>query len=263
MAPSGTITLRWLGTAGFHIRHGDLELLLDPYLSREEGARPEIDLSAGEFDGASLILLSHGHFDHAADAADLARLSGAHVYAPAKTCRILEARGVARSVLFANEETSSFDRPGVKVRVIPSRHIKFDAALVVKTLLKVLRGGVFFKLWPLLRGYPLGSNSEFLLDFSGYRVLFSGSGGGDWGALAGLAPDCLLFPFAGRTDVAEICMDAIRALRPKTVVLHHFDEFFPSFCVDYQVDAFRERLAQALPEVSLIIPEAGEAFNLP
>ena len=263
MTSSSAITLRWLGTAGFQLRHGDLELLLDPYISREEGARPAIDLSADEFAGASLILLSHGHFDHAADAADLARLSGAHVYAPAKTCRILEARGVARSALFANEEVCYFNQPGVKGRVIPSRHIKFDAALVVKTLAKIFRGGVFFKLWPLLRNYPLGSNSEFLLDFSGYRILFSGSGGGDWGALAGLAPDCLLFPFAGRTDVAEICMDAIHALSPKTVVLHHFDEFYPSFCVDYGVAAFGARLAREHPEIRLIIPEAGETFSLP
>ena len=101
------------------------------------------------------------------------------------------------------------------------------------------------------------------MDFSGYRLLFSGSGGGDWNALAALKPNCCMLPFAGRSDVHKIYLNAMRLIRPETVVLHHFDKFFPSFCVDYPVDEFREMLARALPQTRLIIPEPETDFSLP
>ncbi len=257
------ITFKWLGTAGFHLQVGGHELLLDPYLSRLEGTSPKIRASASDFQNVSLVLVSHGHFDHAMDVADVARASGARVYAPVKTCEILKKKGVPADTLFPNEEASPFVWNGADIRVVPSQHITFDGPLIRKTLGMALRGGVLFKVLRLGRAWPLGSNSEFLMDFSGYRVLFSGSGGGDWNALAELKPHCCMFPFAGRSDILEIFMQAARTIQPETVVLHHFDKFFPSFCVDYPVGELRERVARELPQVQLIIPEAETEFTLP
>jgi len=257
------ITLKWLGTAGFHMKVGGREILLDPFLSRPAGASPAIKARPADFSGVSLILISHGHFDHAMDAAGLARTSGAQVYAPRQTCRILERRGVDPADLFPNEETSAFECNGVKIRIIPSRHINFDGRLVLKTVAKTLRGGIFFEMLRLSKDYPLGSNSDFLFDFAGYRVLFSGSGGGDWESLARLEPHCYLLPFAGRSDVTEYYIRALHILRPETVVLHHFDNCVPSFSVEYPVEEFRTRLERELPATRLIVPEAEEEFSLP
>lgn len=260
---SQPIKLKWLGTAGFHMLFEGRELLLDPYLSRPAGASPAIKAGPADFSGVSLILISHGHFDHAMDAAALARISGARVYAPRQTCRILERQGIDPADFFPNEETSAFDWNGVKIRIIPSRHITFDGRLVLKTLAKTIRGGVFFKMIRLSKDYPLGSNSDFLLDFSGYRLLFSGSGGGDWNALARLEPHCYLLPFAGRSDVTDHYIRALGILRPETVVLHHFDDFYPSFSPETPVAEFRARLERELPAIHLIVPEAEEEFILP
>ena len=260
---SQKIELNWLGTAGFHILFEGREMLLDPYLSRPAGAMPVIKARPADFSGVSLILISHGHFDHAMDAAELAGISGARVCAPRKTCRILEKQGLEPVALSPNEETPSLEWHGVDIRIVPSRHMRFDAPIILKTLARTLRGGVFFKMIPLLKDYPLGSNSDFLLDFSGYRLLFSGSGGGDWNALARLEPHCYLLPFAGRSDVTDHYIRALRILRPETVVLHHFDDFYPSFCVEYPVEEFRARLERELPATRLIVPEAEEEFSLP
>lgn len=257
------IVLRWLGTAGFHLRFGADEILLDPFLSRLPGARPAIRALPADFRRVRLILVSHGHFDHAMDAAELALVSGAAVHAPRKTCAILRRRGVDPARLVPNERLISAGWDGVTVRTIPSRHIVFDAALIRKTAGRVLRGGVLFRLLRLVREWPLGSNSEFLLDLEGYRILFSGSGGGDWRALADLKPHCCLLPFAGRTDPGDLYLGALRLLRPETVVLHHFDNFFPSFCVAYPVEAFRHNLARKLPDIRLIVPEPETDLLLP
>jgi len=262
MADSG-ISLKWLGTAGFLLRFSGAELLLDPYLSRLPGARPAIRFSLQDFRSVSLILVSHGHFDHAMDAARIARMSGARVQAPRKTCGLLKKQGVTPSLLHANETNPAFSWNGARIRAVPSRHIVFDLPVVRKTAGLALRGGSWSRILPLILKYPAGSNSEFLLDFDGYRILFSGSGGGNWDRLARLKPHGCLIPFAGRSDLVDYYLDAMLKVRPEVVVLHHFDRFFPSFVVDYPVEEFREAFARALPGIRLIVPEVMEPFCLP
>jgi L-ascorbate metabolism protein UlaG (beta-lactamase superfamily) len=64
----------WLGHSGFRIEIADQILLVDPWLSGNpmfpEGRRTEA------ITGATQILLTHGHGDHAGDAVDIARASG-------------------------------------------------------------------------------------------------------------------------------------------------------------------------------------------
>lgn len=259
----GKVCLTWLGTAGMHVRYAGKELLLDPFLSRPPGARPPLRARPEDFLHTSLILVSHGHFDHAMDAGEIAVRSGARVHAPLKTCRILQRQGVNASALLPNERMPAFAWNGARIRVLPSRHMVFDLPIILGTAGRVLRGGLAPTLFRLAAAYPLGSNAEFLLDFAGYRVLFSGSGGGRWSWIARLAPDCLLLPFAGRSDLVRYYLEALRVVRPRTVVLTHFDDFYPPFSMDYPVDDFREALSREMPGVRLIVPGIEEAFTLP
>jgi len=258
-----TITLICLGTAGFLIQYDHQRLLLDPFFSRPAGALPVIKAIPQDFRDVSLILVSHGHFDHAMDVATVASLSGAPVYAPLKTCTILNKQGVNAAALHPNERHATVEWNGVTIQIVPSRHIRFDTPLIMKTMAKMIRGGTFFEIAWRARHYPLGSNSDFLLNFDGYRILFSGSGGGDWKHLAQLKPDCFLLPFAGRSDLTEYYLNALALLRPKTVVLHHFDTFFPSFCVQYPVHEFQERVSELFPEIDVIVPEPERDITLP
>jgi L-ascorbate metabolism protein UlaG (beta-lactamase superfamily) len=63
--------LFWLGHSGFRIEIGDQVLLLDPWLSGnplfDDARRHEA------IDGATHILVTHGHGDHTGDALDIAR----------------------------------------------------------------------------------------------------------------------------------------------------------------------------------------------
>jgi len=197
------------------------------------------------------------------DLAELtAHLPDARIHAPMKTCRILVRQGVDPSRLEPHERLSCFSWRGVQVRAVPSRHIVFDPLLIWRTLRLLARGNSWPRLLRLVRQYPVGSNWEILLDVQGYRVLFSGSGGGNWDHLARLRPHCCMLPFAGRSDLVDYYLRALRQVRPDAVVLHHFDRFFPFLVVDYPLEAFRERLSREMPQIRLIVPEPKEAFLL-
>jgi L-ascorbate metabolism protein UlaG (beta-lactamase superfamily) len=67
----------WLGHSGFRIETGEQVLLIDPWLR----GNPSFD--EAQFDaavaGATHILVSHGHGDHASGAAEIAKATGAPV----------------------------------------------------------------------------------------------------------------------------------------------------------------------------------------
>ena len=70
------IQLTWLGHATWKIEAGGKTILLDPFLNDS----PVAPVKAAEVD-ADIILVSHGHFDHVADVAEIANRCGAHVVA--------------------------------------------------------------------------------------------------------------------------------------------------------------------------------------
>ncbi|MFN3613697.1 MAG: metal-dependent hydrolase [Rubrimonas sp.] len=70
--------ITWLGHSGFRIEIAGQTLLIDPWLR----GNPSFD--EARFDeavkGATAVLLSHGHFDHASNAAEICKATGAKVY---------------------------------------------------------------------------------------------------------------------------------------------------------------------------------------
>ncbi len=261
-AADGGILLTWLGAAGFHLQYRGEELLLDPLLSRPGGGAKPPDVGLEQFGRVSLILISHGHFDHAMDAGSLAKVSGARVFAPGKTCARLERSGVAGRLLFANEQHRRLDWNGARISIVPSRHIRYNPTLVARSLLRIVTGRLVLTMFRFWRDYPKGSDSEFLLDLGGYRVLFSGSGGGDWARLRSLAPHCFLLPFSDRLDLPDYYMRAVRTLLPERIVLDHFDAFFPPLHVSWPIQEFEDRVRREFPHIRTTRPELGVAFSL-
>lgn len=67
------IKLTWLSHGSWLIEHAEHRILLDPFLTENPTATSKIE----DFEDVSHILISHGHFDHVADAAAIANRAGA------------------------------------------------------------------------------------------------------------------------------------------------------------------------------------------
>jgi L-ascorbate metabolism protein UlaG (beta-lactamase superfamily) len=76
--------LTWLGHGSWAIRTAGKDVLLDPFLDDS----PTAPVKAGDV-AADFILVSHGHFDHVADVAKIARRTGAQVISNFEICQWL------------------------------------------------------------------------------------------------------------------------------------------------------------------------------
>jgi L-ascorbate metabolism protein UlaG (beta-lactamase superfamily) len=85
------LSFTWLGHSTFFFRSpGGKRILVEPWV----GSNPSCPSESKKIDALDLILITHGHSDHAGDAAALARATGAHVIANYEICLWLEAKGI-------------------------------------------------------------------------------------------------------------------------------------------------------------------------
>jgi L-ascorbate metabolism protein UlaG (beta-lactamase superfamily) len=85
-------TLTWLGHGTWLIATGGLNVLVDPFLDDS----PTAPVKSGDVT-ADFILVSHGHFDHVADAAKIAQRTGATVVSNFEICEWLSKQGVKKT----------------------------------------------------------------------------------------------------------------------------------------------------------------------
>ena len=109
--------ITWLGHSGFRIEIEDAVLLIDPWLTGNPLFPAGRDDEA--ISGATHILLTHAHGDHAADAARLAQALGIKVHCIHELSQWLTAQGT-ETVGFGKGGTLTLG--GAKVTMVNASH---------------------------------------------------------------------------------------------------------------------------------------------
>ena len=112
------IKVTWLGHAAFEVvSPGGTKLLIDPFLTQNPATPPAFkDLGRYRPDA---ILVSHSHFDHAADAMDIARATGAPVIG---TFDYVSGLGLPERQAMGGNVGGVIAAGEVKVHFVPAMH---------------------------------------------------------------------------------------------------------------------------------------------
>jgi L-ascorbate metabolism protein UlaG (beta-lactamase superfamily) len=82
----------WQGHSAFRIEFGAAVILIDPFLRGNPKFQGGFDAA---IEGATHVILTHGHDDHIGDAAEIAKTTGAEVVSNYEICMFLHAQGAA------------------------------------------------------------------------------------------------------------------------------------------------------------------------
>lgn len=228
--------LTWLGHSSFRLEIENAVLLIDPFLTHNP-MFPD-DQRAAAITGATHILLTHGHGDHAGEAATIAKDTGALIVCIHEMAEIYGAEGV-KALGFGKGGT--VDLAGAKVTMVNACH----------------SSSIDFKGGPPT---PAGSEAGFMIAGEGHTIYVSG----DTDIMADMdwmgdyhKPDIGILCAGGHytMDMKRAAYAAKRYFNFKTVIPSHY-RTFPI------LEQSAQALIAALPGVKIIEPQVMQPITL-
>jgi L-ascorbate metabolism protein UlaG (beta-lactamase superfamily) len=220
----------FLGHAGFFVRTGEHELLIDPFLSGNSSAVDRAD----DF-SPTYILLTHGHADHYGDTEAIAERSGGTVVSSFEIAEYLSSKGLSAHGM---NPGGSFQFPFGKLKFTPAWHSNS------------LPDGTY-------GGMPMG----LVLEAEGKRVYHAGDTAlfSDMQLIARGGIDLALLPIGDNYTMGpDDAVEAVRFLNPKRVVPIHYDTF-P--VIEQDVNAFKRKVERET-DASVTVLKPGERLEL-
>ena len=236
------IAITWYGTASVRISAGSTQLLIDPFYPFSDSS---VKIPPDAFDNCSDILISHGHYDHIGSLSKIVRRN-TRVFCTKAPCRTLCAMGVSRENLRLIRPGSVFKVGDIRITVFKGKHIRLTAWDCIKAVfsMRVLQkpSGVVGKILRIISCPEKGESLCFLAEAYGRCILILGSL-----ALADDVDyppdtDIVFFPYQGSKELCRIASDIYDRLRPKAVLLTHFDDTFPPFSAETDTSDIEARL---------------------
>ena len=232
---------------------GDTAIMTDGFFSRPslfalarriapDRERIRADLAAAGISRLAAVIPVHSHYDHAMDAPEVARVTGAALLGSESTANIGRGDGLpeAQIRVVRDGERIAFGR--FRVTMILSRHFPHGVAM----------GEIRSPLTPPARAtaYLDGGAYSVLIEHEGKSILIQGSAGYVQGRLVGRHADVVFLGIAGLSRMDEgyraaYWREVVEAVKPSRVVPIHWDDFtrplheplvaFPRFFDDLDV----------------------------
>ncbi len=216
-AEPGKTEVQWLGQAVFRITTpGGKVIVIDPWLQANPKT-PEAYKKLDALGKVDLILVTHGHADHYADAPALAKLTGAPVYGPAGLMQSVVALGILppeQAVRFGKSGTVTPIGANIKVTATHAEHSSELAHRNATTGKDEVHVG----------GEPHGYIIELE---NGFKIFHMGDTGlfGDMKLIGEYyKPDLVLIPIGGHfvMDPKDAAYAVRNFLKPKVAIPMHY-----------------------------------------
>jgi L-ascorbate metabolism protein UlaG (beta-lactamase superfamily) len=256
--------LTWWGTAGFQFKTGNQVFLIDPYLSRNATARPKQALVPSAISRADQIFVSHGHFDHILDIPAIAAQTDCKVYCCPVAAKTLIQKGLKTDqIQEISEDDTTVTFEGYRARASFSQHVEFDRWLLVKSLSRInLRIPRYL---PLMKEYPVGQVLSWQFELEGQVLQHFGSAGSTPDELNRIGRqkiDILFVPLQGHTRICDIALRYVQAIKPRMVIPHHQDDFFPPISTYVDILPFIKEVKRTCPDTAIRIIQINETITI-
>jgi L-ascorbate metabolism protein UlaG (beta-lactamase superfamily) len=240
-APSSTLKVSFLGVATVLLDDGETALLTDGFFSRPDRmqslvgmVQPDLDAITRGMQRAGIgqrtgklaaVIPLHSHYDHAMDAPEVAKRTGALLLGSSSTAMIGCGWGLSESHIKVAELGKPYTFGKFTVTLYPSIHAPtgFTGGEVTTPLVPPQRAFA----------YKEGQSYAVLVEHEGKRILITGTAGFVPGALKGVKADVVMMGIGTLGNQAEAYRDTlwnevIASTQPKRIIPIHWDDFWIS-----------------------------------
>lgn len=238
--PAGAVTVRFSGTATLLFSDGETQWMTDGWFTRPGPLRllagkigPDLQaigqgLADNRVTQLAAVLPVHSHYDHAMDAPEVARRTGALLLGSESTANIGRGWNLPESQIQVLVDRQPVQLGKFVITPIESRHFEFpDPAVRERALGEPL---ISEPLVPPVRVFDYRVGTPYVLHVSHPKGswLIVGSAGYVEGALQGLAADAVFLGVGGLGSQTADYMEAfwretVTAVSPSRIIPIHFD----------------------------------------
>ena len=274
---AGDLTATWFGVTAVLLSDGTHSIFVDPFFTRPPGflnlvrnapIAPDEALIRQWLARAGVtkldaVLVSHSHYDHAMDAAVVARLTGAQLVGSASTANIGRGSGLAETRLDTIKPGEPLTYGSFKVTFIESRHAGATGGAPTGDITSPLKPPATYL------DYKQGGTFSILIEHAQGTVLHHGSAGFVPGALAGRHADLVFLGVALLPDLDTYLANVVDAVGAKRVIPVHWDDFTRPLSepllpmpVAVRLDRFFAAMKEKRPDLSVQAFAVGEPVAL-
>lgn len=257
------IKFTWYGTASVLLDLDGEKILFDPFFRMNSKLeQPKLE----EFCDVDYIFNTHPHFDHLCDLPKILKNTKAKFYGTPTAYLRLETQGVdvekKVEILCPHEHIQT---KNADIFIHRTRHVKNDVFLILRTAFRIIFKFKFKKALQIL-----SAHHKFLMggDIVAYEVrakdktiLIFGSAGFDENANLPENVDVLIWPFQGRSNISSYSQKIISRIKPKLVILDHFDNAFPPITNNIKTQKFVNKM-KSKQKLKVIVPKYKRTINL-
>ena len=225
--------VRWYGTASIVIETNLTKIIFDPFVPLRYS---KVDTRLEDYDGFDSIVVTHGHFDHISSIPDIvSRNVGVKIYCTKTPYNTLRRRGISEEHLIKISPNDVLNIGDIKITVYKSKHAVLQGSLT-SYLLKS-RTYRYIKNVP----YILSENNKcpeanetvlFWVEADGKKVAIMGSMNLAKDVVYPTGCDLLVLPYVGYRDNLAHAKPIIQRLKPKKIILDHWDDTFPPITIE-------------------------------
>lgn len=245
------IRITWYGTASVRISAGSSQLLIDPFFPYPDS---KIKVNENAFENCSNILVSHGHYDHISSINRIICKS-TKVFCTETPYQTLLKKGINKRNLCKIHAGSVFKIGDFKITAYKGKHIRFSIKMILKTLLTkrmlINRSGIITKILNFASFPEKGETLCYLIEAYGKRVIILGSLALAENTVYPISADLALFPYQGIINIHKTASELISRLKPKSILLTHFDDTFPPFSSEIDTTIFENHMKGRVPVFKL------------